>query len=83
MPSKEEVKKEIRDLIIEITEDLDIDVSKVEDDAHFIDDIGLDSMALLEIVAGMDRLSTVEIPEEELPKLTTINKCVEAIQEYL
>jgi len=79
----EEIKKTIRDLIIEIGEDLDIDEEKVTDTAHFIDDMGFDSMALLEVLATMEKKFGVSIPESEFPNITTIDQCTATVEKYL
>ncbi|HON10144.1 MAG TPA: acyl carrier protein, partial [Chitinispirillaceae bacterium] len=61
--NKEEIKSTIRELITDIAEDMDIDESSITDDASFIEDMGLDSMALLEVLATMEKKFGVSIPE--------------------
>lgn len=78
-----EVKDTIRELIVEIGEDMDIDEDKITDSAHFIEDLGLDSMALLEVLATMEKKFSVSIPESEFPNLISIDKCTETVQKYL
>jgi acyl carrier protein len=77
------IRTTIRDLIIEIAEDADIAEDAVTDDAHFIKDMGLDSMALLEVLATMEKKFTVTIPETEFLNITTINKCTATVEKYL
>ncbi|MGM0461229.1 MAG: acyl carrier protein [Fibrobacterota bacterium] len=83
MPSTEEIKDAIRELIVEIAEDMDIEEEEVKDDSHLVDDLELDSMALLEVLAGMEKEFGVKIPESDFPKLTSINKCTETVEEYM
>jgi len=78
-----EIKQTVRDLIVEIGEDMEIDEAKITDDAHFIQDMGLDSMALLEVLATMEKKFNVSIPESEFPNITTINKCTSTVEKYL
>ncbi|MBD3319758.1 MAG: acyl carrier protein [Chitinivibrionales bacterium] len=78
-----EVKGTIRELIIEIAEDMDIEEDKVTDTAHFIEDMGLDSMALLEVLATMEKKFGVSIPESEFPNITSIDKCAVTVEKYL
>ena len=78
-----EIKKTIRDLIVEIGEDMDIGQEKITDDAKFIEDMGFDSMALLEVLATMEKKFGVSIPESEFPNITTINQCVSTVEKYL
>ena len=78
-----QIKSIIRDLITEIAEDMDVDVSKITDSAHFITDIGLDSMALLEVLASMEKKFTISIPESEFPNLTSVDACSATVEKYL
>ncbi len=79
----EAIKGTIRELISEIAEDMDIDKETITDDALFIDDMGLDSMALLEVLATMEKKFGVSIPESEFPNITSITKCTETVEKYL
>ncbi len=78
-----EIKNDIRELIIEIAGDMDVEEENITDNAHFIDDVGLDSMALLEVLATMEKKFGVSIPESEFPNLISINKCTETVEKYL
>ena len=78
-----EIKKTINALIVEIAEDMDVDAAKVTDSAHFITDIGLDSMALLEVLASMEKKFGVAIPESEFPNLTSVDACAATVEKYL
>jgi len=81
--SSDEIKSTIREVIEEIAEDMDVEIEKITDDALFIEDLGLDSMALLEVLATMEKKFSVSIPESEFPNLTSINKCAETVEKYL
>jgi acyl carrier protein len=76
------IRETIRELITEIAEDMDVEPDTITDSAHFIKDMGLDSMALLEVLATMEKKFTVSIPESEFPNLVTIDKCVETVLKY-
>ena len=77
-----EVKEEIKELIIEIADDMYKDVEMISDDTHFINDLELHSMALLEVLSSMEKKFKVQIPEDEFPNLTTSNKCTETVAKY-
>jgi acyl carrier protein len=78
-----EIKDAIRELIAEIAEDMDVEPEAITDGAHFIKDMGLDSMALLEVLATMEKKFTISIPESEFPNLTSIDKCTATVEKYL
>lgn len=81
--NQEEIKDTIRELITEIAEDMDVDEESITDDAGFVEDMGLDSMALLEVLATMEKKFGISIPESEFPNITSINKCTDTVQKYL
>lgn len=81
--NQEEIKETIRGLITEIAEDMDVEEETITDDASFVEDMGLDSMALLEVLATMEKKFGVSIPESEFPNITSINKCTDTVQKYL
>jgi acyl carrier protein len=83
MMDSSEIKATIRNLIREIAEDMEIDEAKITDDGHFINDMGLDSMALLEVLATMEKKFSISIPETEFPNIVTLNKCTETVEKYL
>jgi acyl carrier protein len=60
------VKKIIAKLIAEIAE---IPLNELKDDAKFAEDMGVDSMKALEIVAAIEKKIRVQIPEEKIPMI--------------
>jgi len=78
-----EIKGIIRELVVEIAEDMDVDEEKITDSAHLVEDLELDSMALLEVLASMEKKFSISIPESEFPNLTSIDKCTETVEKYL
>jgi acyl carrier protein len=54
-------KEHLRDLVAEV---IDVDVAEVTDHAHFIGDLGVDSLMALEIVIRLDKEYGVNLEEE-------------------
>ena len=52
---------------------------KIDDEDHWINDLGGDSMNYVELVQEVDRLFKIEIPEEQYGKLTCVNDFVEEL----
>lgn len=69
--------REIREVIAEIGE-LD-DPAEIAPDQHFIEDLDLDSMMLLEILSHLERSYEISIPEDEFPNMVTLSQCVETV----
>ncbi|WP_071674092.1 acyl carrier protein [Nioella nitratireducens] len=49
----------------------DIDPATVEDDEHIQDDLGLDSMDVLNLVTALHEILGVDIPEADYPQIAT------------
>lgn len=65
-----------------IAEGLNIDESRVTEDASFKDDLGADSLDLFELVMSLEDKYDVEIPSEELEKLLTVGDVIKYIEEH-
>ncbi len=72
-PTLNGLKKELRALVAEIAE---VEQDKVTDEARFVEDLGMDSMMALEILAAIEERYRIQIPEEILPKLTSLKEAV-------
>ena len=76
----EEIKKEIRKLIPEIAE---IPEEEIKDDARFAEDLGIDSMMALEVVASIEKKYKVVIPEAEIPNIRSLQNVYELLGKLL
>jgi len=66
--------EDIKPRLVElIAMNLDIDESRVTDDASFVDDLGADSLNTVEIVMALEEEYGIEISEEEAEVLKTFN----------
>jgi len=73
-----DVESDIRRLVAEI---LEVEPEEIDPEAHFVKDLGMDSMMALEILAGIEKMYRIVIPEEMLPKFTSIRETVRIIKE--
>jgi len=55
----------------------DIDGKTVSDEDHLMDDLGLDSMDILNLVTAIQTRLGVSVPETDYPRLETLEKAVE------
>jgi acyl carrier protein len=76
----QDLENEIRNLIAEIIEK---EPSEITLDAKFFEDLGVDSMMALEIMAAMEKKYKIVIPEEKLAQLTTLRETVAVAKEFL
>ncbi len=77
--------EEIKDLILEIIEDIDdeAEFDNLDPDQPLRDQLDLDSMDFLDIVMELRKRHNLQIPEEDYPNLATLNSCVTYLEPLL
>ena len=55
-----------------LSERLNVDVSTITDESHIVDDLGADSLSVVEIVMDIESEYEVEIPDEDAETLFTV-----------
>lgn len=55
-----------------LTKELKIPPSNITPQAHFVDDLGIDSLDAVELVMSVEEEFGIEIPDEDAEKLTTV-----------
>ena len=55
-----------------IEEQLGVDPERVKSESSFIDDLGADSLDIVELVMAMEEEFEIEIPDEDAEKLRTV-----------
>lgn len=73
--TKEECKQVVLDIIAEIAPDEDL--SNVQPDVRLRDQLDLDSMDFLDIVMELRKQHGIEVPEEDYPRLASLDSCAE------
>ena len=64
------------------TEHLDVDASKVEPKAAFIDDLGADSLDTVELVMAFEEEFGVEIPDDAAETIQTVKDAVDYLDKH-
>ncbi|MEK6637567.1 MAG: acyl carrier protein [Pseudomonadota bacterium] len=64
-----------------VVEHLGVEADKVTDDASFIDDLGADSLDIVELVMAFEEEFGVEIPDDAAEKIATVNDAIAFINE--
>jgi len=68
--------KKVREIV---AEQLDKDINDVKSESSFIEDLGADSLDIVELVMKMEEEFGIEIPDEEAEKIKTVNDVVQYI----
>ncbi len=63
-----------------IVEQLGVDADRVKGEASFIDDLGADSLDIVELVMAMEEEFDLEIPDEAAEKLRTVGDVTKYLQ---
>ena len=66
-----------------IAEQLDQDESEIVPEASFVDDLGADSLDLVELVMHMEDEFDVEIPDDEAENIRLVQDAINYIQQHL
>lgn len=63
-----------------IEEQLGVEGDRIKPEASFIDDLGADSLDIVELVMAMEEEFDLEIPDEDAEKLRTVSDVTKYIQ---
>ena len=64
-----QLEEKVKDIIVE---ELGVERDKLAEDAHFMDDLGADSLDTVELVMAFEKEFDLDIPDEEAEKLLTV-----------
>ena len=64
-----------------IAEQLGVKVEEVTDSASFVDDLGADSLDTVELVMALEEEFSIEIPDEDAEKMTTVGDVIKYIED--
>ena len=65
-----------------IVDQLSVDADEVTLEASFVDDLGADSLDVVELIMGLETEFYIEIPDEDAEKISTVGDAVEYIKSH-
>ncbi len=71
--------EKVKDIIVE---QLGVDEGEITMEASFIDDLGADSLDIVELIMALEEEFDLEIPDKEAEKITTVGDAVEYIKAH-
>ena len=71
------VEEKVKNIIVE---QLGVDMESVTPEASFIEDLGADSLDIVELVMTMEEEFDLEIPDEDAEKIKTVNDVINYIK---
>lgn len=65
-----------------IVEQLGVEEDDVKIESSFVDDLGADSLDIVELVMALEEEFELEIPDEDAEKIRTVGEAVKYIQDH-
>ncbi|MFN3966230.1 MAG: acyl carrier protein [Endomicrobiia bacterium] len=74
-----DIEAKVKEIIVER---LGVDPSEITPQAHFVNDLGADSLDTVELVMAFEEEFGMEIPDEEAEKIQTVGQAIEYIKSH-
>jgi acyl carrier protein len=65
-----------------VVEQLGVDDEEVTEKASFVDDLGADSLDIVELIMALEEEFDMEIPDEDAEKISTVGDAIKYIKEH-
>jgi len=79
MASKDQIYDKVKAIIVD---QLGVEAAEVSLESSFIEDLGADSLDIVELIMALEEEFEVEVPDEDAEKLATVNDAVEYIKAH-
>lgn len=77
---RNEVAERLGDVLVS---ELGLDASKIKEDAHFEEDLDVDSLGVVELLMALEDEFGVKIPDEEAENIHTVGQAVDMVHAKL
>ena len=77
MASSEEIIERIKSIIVE---QLGVSLEEVTPEASFIEDLGADSLDIVELIMALEEEYDIEIPDEDAEKIQTVQDVINYVE---
>ncbi|MBQ9882402.1 MAG: acyl carrier protein [Synergistes sp.] len=76
----EEVQKKLKEILVDR---LNAEEDQIKPEASFVEDLGADSLDIVELIMGIEEEFDIEIPDEDAEKLTTVGEALQYVKTKL
>ncbi|MDT8283959.1 MAG: acyl carrier protein [Thermovirgaceae bacterium] len=73
----EEITARLREIVMDR---LDVEQDQIKPEASFVEDLGADSLDIVELIMGIEEEFDIEIPDEDAEKLTNVGEAMDYIK---
>jgi len=65
-----------------VVEQLSVDADEVKEESKFVEDLGADSLDVVELVMALEEKFDIEIPDDDAEKIATVGDAVKYIEDH-
>ena len=76
----DEVQSKLKEIVMDR---LNAEEDQIKPEASFVEDLGADSLDIVELIMGIEEEFDIEIPDEDAEKLTTVGEAMEYVKTKL
>ena len=73
----EEVQSKLKEIVMDR---LNAEEDQIKPEASFVEDLGADSLDIVELIMGLEEEFDIEIPDEDAEKLTTVGEAMDYVK---
>jgi len=70
---------EVKEVVVE---QLNVNPDEVKEDSKFVEDLGADSLDVVELVMALEEKFDIEIPDSDAEKIVTVGDAIKYIEEH-
>ncbi|MFK5881745.1 MAG: acyl carrier protein [Sulfurospirillum sp.] len=70
---------EVKEVVVE---QLNVNPDEVKEESKFVEDLGADSLDVVELVMALEEKFDIEIPDTDAEKIVTVNDAIKYIEEH-
>lgn len=78
--NQEEALAKLKELVMDR---LNVEEDQIKPDASFVEDLGADSLDIVELIMGIEEEFDIEIPDEDAEKLTNVGEALAYVTKKL
>jgi len=73
----EEITARLKEIVVDR---LDVEEDQIKPEASFVEDLGADSLDIVELIMGIEEEFDIEIPDEDAEKLTNVGEAMNYVK---
>lgn len=71
--------EEVKEVVVE---QLNVNPDEIKIDSKFVEDLGADSLDVVELVMALEEKFDIEIPDSDAEKITTVGEAIKYVEDH-